>query len=493
MSGGVGEDMPLLVESDYSDEEEPSCESIELCGTSVRVAGAAFGAKIHQEPEQMVTEALTGAGGEGEEQELDSALDNQARHDGNVDGRQGDATAEIAQDAVAQDAVVPPNAGDETVSDAVQAEEDAGHGEGGPTSQPDAVAGQTVSAVAEGASPSRASDAQDLIEQERTELNTSWSAIEEVVEDLKFSAVKTGLEHGLEQCRSALARGEFEALELLREFDRLINVAMSEVRRLSQREVDVRTRMEGLTPTMTRILDLVARLRSFQRKRMAEGGTDDDVSRRLGEIYGRVADLCFVYTLAVLWRLIANGKFASLIIRLPYTKQEFDNDVKRVAFKRAIAKASGSSADQIELVSISEPEDPEEGSFVVIETKIASDSSSDTAWTSKLGLGEALSTTVNSALDEEGFRVWRGTESVQRHQLDVLRLALENRLKNEKAAFETIVTIKDGKERGDDENSKLGVWQEEATMNGNLSDMWLACHLSLRTSKAFDRIDENKD
>ena len=130
MYGGVGEDMPLLVDSDYSDEEEPSCESIEPFRASVRVAGSAFGAKIHQEPEQMVTEALTGAGGEGEEQELDSALENQVRHDGNVDGRQGDATAEITQDAVAQDAVVPPNAGDETVSDAVQAEEDAGHGEG---------------------------------------------------------------------------------------------------------------------------------------------------------------------------------------------------------------------------------------------------------------------------------------------------------------------------------------------------------------------------
>ena len=61
------------------------------------MAGAAFGAKIHQEPEQ-ITETLTGAGGDGKEQELDPALDNQARHDGDLDGCQGDATAEIAQD-----------------------------------------------------------------------------------------------------------------------------------------------------------------------------------------------------------------------------------------------------------------------------------------------------------------------------------------------------------------------------------------------------------
>ena len=68
MSGGVVEEPPRLHDahdSNCSEGEEPSSQSGQLFRSSVRVAGSAFGARIHQEPEQT-TETLTGEGCEGE-------------------------------------------------------------------------------------------------------------------------------------------------------------------------------------------------------------------------------------------------------------------------------------------------------------------------------------------------------------------------------------------------------------------------------------------
>ena len=92
-----------------------------------------------------------------------------------------------------------------------------------------------------------------------------------------------------------------------------------------------------------------------------------------------------------------------LTVTLPYTRSEF-NSATQVSYKVAISKAAGTTADLVDILSISEARRADSAA-INVETKIrAPDAASLSAIESNLGSGEALKAKVNAALKEQGLR-----------------------------------------------------------------------------------------
>ena len=93
--------------------------------------------------------------------------------------------------------------------------------------------------------------------------------------------------------------------------------------------------------------------------------------------------------------------FVSLTVTMPYTKADFDKD-KQDKFKVAIAAAAGTSADNVDIVSITEKR--RRAGSVVVETKIrASDATGANQLTSTLGTGDTLKSKINAQLKKQSL------------------------------------------------------------------------------------------
>ena len=92
----------------------------------------------------------------------------------------------------------------------------------------------------------------------------------------------------------------------------------------------------------------------------------------------------------------------SLTVTLPYRKAEFDIG-KQAWYKAAIAIAAGTSAANVDILSVTER--LRRGGMIVVETKIrATDALSATAMAFNLGSGDALKLKINAALESQGLK-----------------------------------------------------------------------------------------
>ena len=95
--------------------------------------------------------------------------------------------------------------------------------------------------------------------------------------------------------------------------------------------------------------------------------------------------------------------FVAFAVTMPYSKAEFGAD-KQGRYEVAIARAAGTVAANVDIVSITEAE-LRRGGIVKVDTKIrTSDASSSSAVLSTLGRGVALKNLLNAALAAQGLQ-----------------------------------------------------------------------------------------
>jgi hypothetical protein len=97
----------------------------------------------------------------------------------------------------------------------------------------------------------------------------------------------------------------------------------------------------------------------------------------------------------------ANSPFIILIVSMPYTKDQFDQD-KQDKFKQALASAADTSPLNIDIVSINEAR--RRAGSVAVETKIrAKDAASLKTLESAVGSGDNLKNKLNQELKKQGL------------------------------------------------------------------------------------------
>ena len=106
--------------------------------------------------------------------------------------------------------------------------------------------------------------------------------------------------------------------------------------------------------------------------------------------------------IAVATALLDSKHFISLTVTLPYSKPEFDLG-KKAWYKAAIAIAAGTSAANVDVLSVTER--LRRAGMIEVETKIrATDALSATAMAFNLGSGDALKLKINAALESQGLQ-----------------------------------------------------------------------------------------
>ncbi len=108
----------------------------------------------------------------------------------------------------------------------------------------------------------------------------------------------------------------------------------------------------------------------------------------------------------------ANSTFILvLMVKMPYTKSEFDAD-KQKKFKKALASAAGTSPLNVDIQSITEGE-RRQGKSINVQTIIrAMDDASLKALSSQLGSGDAMLAKVNAELKKQGLLESTGVSKV---------------------------------------------------------------------------------
>jgi len=93
--------------------------------------------------------------------------------------------------------------------------------------------------------------------------------------------------------------------------------------------------------------------------------------------------------------------FVTMTVTMPYSKAEFDT-AKQDKYKEALANTAGTTAANVEILSITEGR--RRAGSVKVETKIrASDSTGEEKLISTLGTGDNLKTKLNSELKKQGL------------------------------------------------------------------------------------------
>ena len=106
--------------------------------------------------------------------------------------------------------------------------------------------------------------------------------------------------------------------------------------------------------------------------------------------------------IAVATALLDSKHFISLTVTLPYSKPEFDLGMK-AWYKAAIAIAAGTSAANVDVLSVTER--LRRAGMIEVETKIrATDAVSANAMAFHLGSGDALKLKINAALELQGLQ-----------------------------------------------------------------------------------------
>jgi hypothetical protein len=108
----------------------------------------------------------------------------------------------------------------------------------------------------------------------------------------------------------------------------------------------------------------------------------------------------------------ANSTFVLvLMVKMPYTKSEFDAD-KQKKFKEALASAAGTSPLNVDIQSITEG-GRRQGKSINVQTSIrAMDDASLKALSSQLGSGDAMLAKVNAELKKQGLSESTGVSKV---------------------------------------------------------------------------------
>ena len=94
--------------------------------------------------------------------------------------------------------------------------------------------------------------------------------------------------------------------------------------------------------------------------------------------------------------------FVELTVTMPYTQQDFEGAAVRAAFKKAVARAAGTIADNVKIVSVT-PARRRAASINVKTQILAVDVAGVAALKTVLGTGDALKTKLNNALAAENL------------------------------------------------------------------------------------------
>jgi len=109
--------------------------------------------------------------------------------------------------------------------------------------------------------------------------------------------------------------------------------------------------------------------------------------------------------------------FVQLVVSLPYTKASFDQD-KQLKFRAALAASAGTTAENVEITSITEGR-RRQGQGIKVENKIyAKDAASADKLSSTLGTGSGALDKVNSELQKQGLEKSTGLDLMSANNSD---------------------------------------------------------------------------
>jgi len=109
--------------------------------------------------------------------------------------------------------------------------------------------------------------------------------------------------------------------------------------------------------------------------------------------------------------------FVQLVVALPYSKASFDQD-KQLKFRTALAASAGTTAENVEILSITEGR-RRQGQGIKVENKIyAKDAASAEKLSSTLGTGSGALDKINSELQKQGLEKSTGLDVVSANKSD---------------------------------------------------------------------------